>query len=84
MFSHEFLSFYKNFLEYEVSIFDELRNSIISENGNVFNESELEKIHTLPKRENIGARKEKMISKIMRENITIKSLKMTRRDEIIE
>ncbi|EEC2116373.1 hypothetical protein GKT29_25510 [Salmonella enterica] len=75
MFLHEFLSFDKYFLEYDVSIFDELRTSIISEGINVFNESELDKIHTLPMRENIDVRKNKMMSKIMRENITIKSLK---------
>lgn len=84
MFLHEFLSFDKYFSEYDVSIFDELRSSIISEDGNVFNESELEKIHTLPEREKIEVRKEKMMSKIMRENITIKSLKMNHRDDIIE
>lgn len=75
MFLHEFLSFDKYFLEYDISIFDELRTSIISEDINVFNESELDKIHTLPKRESIDVRKNKMMSKIMRENITIKSLK---------
>ncbi|HBX0755960.1 TPA: hypothetical protein MF110_04425 [Klebsiella pneumoniae] len=75
MFLHEFLSFDKYFSEYDVSIFDELRTSLISEGVDCFNENELDKVHSLPQRESIEVRKNKMMGKIMKENITIKSLK---------
>ncbi|HDZ0983532.1 TPA: hypothetical protein RRU24_005194, partial [Klebsiella quasipneumoniae] len=75
MFLHEFLSFDKYFSEYDVSIFDELRTSLILEGVDCFNENELDKVHSLPQRESIEVRKNKMMGKIMKENITIKSLK---------